>query len=132
MATFMAAHSTTREWMAPETAARPLSWETGVMPDSCLGATEIEAAGLAGWWTADNALRTRLATGDFATGLRLVNLIGEAAERVDHHPDLDLRYAHVDIHLYSHDSNGVTHRDVSLARQISELAARLGVPAARP
>lgn len=102
------------------------------MPDPCLSAAEIDAAGLADWWAADGALHTRFATADFATGLRLVNLIGEAAERVDHHPDLDLRYAQVDIHLHSHDSKGVTHRDISLARQISELAADLGVRARRP
>jgi 4a-hydroxytetrahydrobiopterin dehydratase len=102
------------------------------MSDPCLTAPEIAAAELADWWLADDALHTRFATGDFAAGLRLVNLIGEIAEQVDHHPDLDLRYPHLDIHLYSHDSNGVTHRDVSLARRISELAAGLGVRAARP
>jgi 4a-hydroxytetrahydrobiopterin dehydratase len=38
-----------------------------------------------------------------------------------------LRYPHLNIRLYSHDAFGVTERDVSLARRISELAAGLGV-----
>ena len=55
--------------------------------------------------------------------------IGAEAERVDHHPDLDLRYAHVDVTLVSHDVGGVTRRDIRLAGTISEIAARLEAPA---
>ncbi|WP_433790239.1 4a-hydroxytetrahydrobiopterin dehydratase [Actinoplanes sp. CA-252034] len=80
-----------------------------------------------GWVYLRNALRTRLRTGDFATGLALVNAIGAAAEAVDHHPDLDLRYTHVDVRLYSHDVGRVTGRDLRLAATISELAAGAGV-----
>ena len=63
--------------------------------------------------------------------LRLVDRIGAAAEAANHHPDLDLRYPHLDIRLTSHDAGGVTDRDLALARVISELAAAEGV-AARP
>lgn len=88
---------------------------------------EIEAAGLDDWRHLLGALHTRLDTGDFATGLRLVQAIGQAAEEADHHPDLDLRYTHVDVHLSSHDVAGVTERDLRLARTISELVRSLGV-----
>jgi 4a-hydroxytetrahydrobiopterin dehydratase len=99
------------------------------MSDACLTAAEIEAADLPDWRLLAQALQSRFRTGDFVTGLRLVNLIGEAAEQANHHPDLDLRYPHLDVRLYSHDKLGVTERDVSLARRISELAADLGVTA---
>jgi 4a-hydroxytetrahydrobiopterin dehydratase len=89
-----------------------------------------EAEGLADWRVLLGALHTRLATGDFATGLRLVNRIGAAAEEENHHPDLDLRYTHLNIKLVSHDVGGLTARDVRMARQISELAADEGVSAA--
>lgn len=102
------------------------------MSDSCLTPAEIEAADLTDWRLLDRALHTRFRTGNFATGLRLVNLIGEAAEQANHHPDLDLRYDHLNIRLYSHDASGVTERDVSLARRSSELAAGLGVTAEPP
>jgi 4a-hydroxytetrahydrobiopterin dehydratase len=46
---------------------------------------------------------------------------------MNHHPDLDLRYPHVDVRLSSHDAGGVTDRDVKLARTISEYAADEGV-----
>ncbi|MEU4623684.1 VOC family protein [Actinoplanes sp. NPDC023801] len=82
-----------------------------------------------GWVYLRNALRTRLRTGDFATGLALVNAIGTAAEAADHHPDLDLRYTYVDVRLSSHDVGAVTGRDLRLAATISELADAAGVAA---
>ena len=98
---------------------------------STLTGPEIAAAGLDDWAYLNNGLQTRLATKNFATGLRLVDRIGSAAEAANHHPDLDLRYPHLDIRLTSHDSGGVTERDLALARVISELAAAEGI-AARP
>jgi 4a-hydroxytetrahydrobiopterin dehydratase len=96
------------------------------MSDTRLTHDDIDAADLADWRLIMPALQTRFRTGNFATGLRLVNLIGEAAEQANHHPDLDLRYGHLNIRLYSHDASGVTERDIALARKISELAAGVG------
>ncbi len=62
-------------------------------------------------------------TGNFRTGLVLVNSIGELAEASDHHPDLELRYATVGVRLTSHDVGGVTGRDIAMARSITEHAA---------
>lgn len=99
------------------------------MSDSPLTQAQVQAEDLADWRPMNSALHTRFRTGNFATGLRLVNLIGEAAEQADHHPDLDLRYGHLNVRLFSHDVFGVTGRDISLARRISEIAADLGVSA---
>jgi 4a-hydroxytetrahydrobiopterin dehydratase len=96
---------------------------------STLTGHDVEAADLPDWRIMMHALQTRYRTGDFATGLRLVNRIGAAAEAMNHHPDLDLRYTHLNIRLYSHDVFGVTDRDLRLARTISELAAEEGVAA---
>jgi 4a-hydroxytetrahydrobiopterin dehydratase len=90
---------------------------------------EVHAAGLADWRLLLRSLHARFRTGNFATGLRLVNAIGAAAEQMNHHPDLDLRYPHLDVRLTSHDSGGVTERDLRLARTISELAAAESVAA---
>lgn len=88
---------------------------------------QIAAEGLTGWVRLANGLRTRIHSGDFAAGLALVNAIGRAAEEMNHHPDLDLRYPHLDVRLSSHDENGVTGRDVRLARTISGLVAEAGL-----
>src|ERR1700750_1982848 len=101
------------------------------MTDSqMLSFAEVEAAALADWRQLFEALHTRFKTGDFATGLALTSRIGELAEAANHHPDVDLRYPHVNVTLCSHDVFGVTSRDVDLARRISAAAADLGVSAA--
>lgn len=95
-------------------------------PRTKLTGQQIAAEGLSGWVHLVDGLQSRIRTGDFAAGLRLVEQIGAAAEEVNHHPDLDLRYTHVDVRLTSHDTGGVTERDVRLARRISEIAAAAG------
>lgn len=100
------------------------------MSDTSVGQAELDAAGLPDWRLFGTALHTRFRTGNFAAGLRFVNAVGDAAERANHHPDVDLRYPHVNVQLYSHDAGGVTGRDLALARRISEIAAEQGVGAA--
>ena len=85
--------------------------------------------GMGDWRSMHQALQTRFRTGDFATGLEMVTRIGAVAEGMGHHPDLDLRYPHLNVRLFSHDVFGKTERDVELARRISEIARDLGVEA---
>lgn len=82
---------------------------------------QIAAEALDGWVYLLGSLRTRIATKDFAGGLAVVNAIAAVAAEMDHHPDLDLRYTHLDIRLVSHDVGAVTGRDIRLARAISAL-----------
>ncbi|KUL37586.1 VOC family protein [Actinoplanes awajinensis] len=96
-----------------------------------LSGREIAERAPDGWVFLLGGLQTRLRTGDFATGLALVTAIGAAAEAMDHHPDLDLRYGHVDVRTWSHDVGAVTVRDLRLARTISDLAKEAGVAADR-
>jgi len=98
-------------------------------PKMRLTAQQVEAEGLADWRILFDALHARFETGGFATGLELVNRIGAAAEERNHHPDIDLTYPRVDVRLTSHDSGGVTSRDIELARTISGYAAELGAKA---
>ena len=95
-----------------------------------LTADQIAEAGLTRWRRVEDSLTARFATGDFATGLALVNRIGVSAEAADHHPDLTLTYPEVGVTLTSHDVGGITSRDVDLARVIDEHADTLGVASA--
>ncbi|WP_024285139.1 4a-hydroxytetrahydrobiopterin dehydratase [Cellulomonas sp. KRMCY2] len=47
-------------------------------------------------------------TGSFATGVALVDRIGEQADAANHHPDVDLRYSGVTVRLFTHDVLGLT------------------------
>ncbi len=82
---------------------------------------------LADWRVLLGRLTARYATGDFATGARLVAAVTEVAEGLDHHPDVDLRYPHVTVTTVSHDVGHLTERDRELARGVSAAARRLGL-----
>ncbi len=99
-------------------------------PKQPLSFEDVAAEDLDDWRMLYRTLHARFLTGDFATGLTLVAAIGAAAEAADHHPDVVLGYPHVDVRLSSHDVDAITSRDVRLAREISGLAAGLGVGAA--
>ena len=108
---------------------RPRRWQGGGMePDTTtLNAEQVAQEQLDGW-TFDtsgeaDSIVARVDTGDFITGLALVNAIGAKAEEANHHPDIDLRYPYVEIRLTSHDAGGVTSRDIALAKVINGLAA---------
>ena len=51
-----------------------------------------------------------------------VNKVADAAEQANHHPDIDIRYNTVTMALVSHDSGGVTARDVRMAETINKIA----------
>ncbi|PJJ57774.1 4a-hydroxytetrahydrobiopterin dehydratase [Mumia flava] len=93
---------------------------------STLNGRQIAEHGLDGWAFLVGGLQTRIETGSFAAGLALVDAIGAEAERAQHHPDVDLRYPHVDVRLTSHDVGGVSDRDVAMARAIADLAQSAG------
>ncbi|MEM1453418.1 MAG: 4a-hydroxytetrahydrobiopterin dehydratase [Planctomycetota bacterium] len=64
----------------------------------------------------------RLAVRDFQAGLDLVVAIGAVAEEENHHPDLTLSdYRNVTIAMSTHDVDGLSGNDFSLARRIDAL-----------
>ena len=99
-------------------------------PKKTLRFPEVQAEGLDDWRFFLMRLHGRFRTGSFVKGLEFVTRITDAAEAANHHPDVVLTYPQVDVDLSSHDSGGVTSRDVDLARQISAIARELGVEAA--
>ncbi|AJE32172.1 pterin-4-alpha-carbinolamine dehydratase [Corynebacterium humireducens NBRC 106098 = DSM 45392] len=88
---------------------------------------QITDADLTGWDNKGDHITASFDTGDFATALQLVNLIGESAEEANHHPDITLTYGAVDVALSSHDVGGLTIRDVELARVINDHAKGLNL-----
>lgn len=101
------------------------------MDTKALNGQQIIDAGLDGWAFLVHyglfRLHTRINTGSFSAGLKLVNEIGTAAEELNHAADLDLRPSRVDVRLTSgYDAHGVTELDVRLARRVSDIAAAAG------
>lgn len=95
-----------------------------------LTADEFAAAdGVEDWRVVGVEVHATFATGNFVTGLSLVNEIGRLAEEVNHHPDLTLTYPRVGVSLTTHDTGTLTTADRDLARAISAAARALGVAA---
>lgn len=79
---------------------------------------------LPGWEPAEGggAVTKQYALGGFPAAVAFVVRLSYAAEKANHHPDLDIRYDKVRVTLSTHDQGGVTGKDVDLARAIEELA----------
>jgi 4a-hydroxytetrahydrobiopterin dehydratase len=85
---------------------------------------EIQQAlgSLQGWQRNGTAIQRVFRFPDFKGAMQFVNKVADAAERANHHPDIDIRYNTVTMALVSHDAGGVTQRDVRMADVISKLA----------
>lgn len=81
--------------------------------------------GMAGWRRAGDEIRKSYTFKDFTGAIEFVRRVGERAEVVQHHPDIDIRYTRVDVGLSTHDAGGLTEKDFSLARDVDALAAGL-------
>jgi len=62
----------------------------------------------------------------FPDAVQLIGLVGQEAEAMDHHPDVDLRWRTVTFTFSTHSAGGVTELDVELAHRVLELAAQVG------
>jgi len=77
---------------------------------------------LPGWKKNGNAIERGFQFGNFVQAMEFVNRLAEAAEAFNHHPDILISYNKVTLTLVSHDSGGVTQRDIKMAGKINELA----------
>lgn len=77
-------------------------------------------------WTHDperRALFRHIAFRDFSEAFGVMTRIALEAEKVDHHPEWSNVYNRIDIWLTTHDANGVSARDIDMARKIDRIAA---------
>jgi 4a-hydroxytetrahydrobiopterin dehydratase len=56
----------------------------------------------------------------FMAGIRFVDDIAVIAEKLEHHPDIHIRYTTIKLSIQSHDEGGITTRDFRLAEKIEE------------
>lgn len=90
---------------------------------------QAELKALPGWQREGARLVKSFTFAAYMQGIQLANRVAEAAEQMNHHPDMCIRFRRVTFELSTHSAGGVTELDVALARRIDELAARLSPPA---
>jgi 4a-hydroxytetrahydrobiopterin dehydratase len=70
-------------------------------------------------WTGDTREITRtVELAGFPAAIAVVNRVAEVAEEMNHHPDIDIRWATLTFHCSTHSMGGVTDSDITLARRI--------------
>ena len=77
---------------------------------------------LEGWQYQNNQIEKEYSLKDFKSALNFVNKLGDEAEKMDHHPDINIHsYNKVKITLSTHSEGGVTGKDFKLAEKIENL-----------
>jgi 4a-hydroxytetrahydrobiopterin dehydratase len=60
----------------------------------------------------------------FLMSIAFVRRIAKRAEKIQHHPDIDIRFDQVKLTLTTHDEGGLTEKDFTLAGQCDEVFAK--------
>jgi 4a-hydroxytetrahydrobiopterin dehydratase len=76
---------------------------------------------LTGWRVEGGAIVKTFTFGKFADGIAFVQRVAKAADEMDHHPDIDIRYTKIRVALSTHDAGGITEMDTRLASQVNRL-----------
>jgi 4a-hydroxytetrahydrobiopterin dehydratase len=74
-----------------------------------------------GWTRRGNAITRTFEFPTFPQAIAFVMRVAGAAEQMDHHPDIDIRYTKVTCSLSTHSAGGITAKDFKLAEEIDEL-----------
>jgi 4a-hydroxytetrahydrobiopterin dehydratase len=77
-----------------------------------------------GWTRRGNAITRTFEFATFPDAIAFVIRVAEAAEKMDHHPDIDIRYTKVTCSLSTHSAGGITAKDFTMAESIDEQVNR--------
>src|SRR3712207_5184657 len=90
-------------------------------------ASEFSQLGLADWRVVRSGIEANFQCGSYAEAGRFAADVATVCDEHDHHASIDLRYPGL-VHLVSttHYLNGLTDRDVALARAVSAMAGDRG------
>ena len=90
---------------------------------SKLSDSEVQASlkTLPGWGLEGGAIVKTFKFGKFAEGIAFVQRVAVEADKMDHHPDIDIRYTRIRVALSTHDAGGITEMDTKLASRIQSL-----------
>ncbi|GIF74575.1 4a-hydroxytetrahydrobiopterin dehydratase [Asanoa siamensis] len=78
-------------------------------------------AGLDGWAGDPTGISRDAELASFPAAIAVVDRVAEVAERLDHHPDIDIRWRRLRFTLSTHSAGGVTGKDVDLAGRIDTI-----------
>jgi 4a-hydroxytetrahydrobiopterin dehydratase len=74
------------------------------------------------WMTSGQFISKTYKFKDFIQAVEFINRLVAPAEKAGHHPDIQISYNQVTIHLSTHDAGGITQKDFDLAAEIVKIA----------
>ncbi|MBM4111811.1 MAG: 4a-hydroxytetrahydrobiopterin dehydratase [Phycisphaerae bacterium] len=78
---------------------------------------------LAKWTQSGDSIQRTYVLKDFSQAMTFVNAVAQEAERVQHHPDILVRWNKVSLTLSTHDAGGITEKDLAFAVAADKLGA---------
>lgn len=82
-------------------------------------------AGLPGWTVEQKKLHREYKFPDFAHAIGFIAIAAPRIEKLDHHPEWANVYNKVTVDLTTHDSGGITKKDLDLAVMLEGIAKKL-------
>ena len=82
-----------------------------------------ELGKLSGWSRRGGTVVKTFQFRTFPEGIAFVDRVAVAAESIDHHPDIDIRYTKIAFTLSTHSAGGITQLDLDLAARIDAVVA---------
>jgi 4a-hydroxytetrahydrobiopterin dehydratase len=78
---------------------------------------------LSGWQKHENTIIKTFHFATYMDGIRFVQQIAKEAEKQNHHPDLFISYKLVTVTLTTHDVEGITDKDFTIANIIESIVS---------
>ena len=76
------------------------------------------------WSIHAKTLRRTFQFEGFLVSIHFVKQIAAKAQKLNHHPDIDIRFDKVTLTLTTHDEGGITEKDFALAKQCDAVFAK--------
>ena len=76
------------------------------------------------WSKRAKTIRRTFKFEEFMTGIDFMRRIAKQTLKINHQPDIDIRYDKVTLTLTTHDEGGITEKDFSFARKCDEIFSR--------
>lgn len=76
------------------------------------------------WSKRGHAILRTFEFAGFLHSIAFVNRIAKRAQKLNHHPDIDIRFNKVTLTLTTHDQGGLTENDFALARECDGVIAK--------
>jgi 4a-hydroxytetrahydrobiopterin dehydratase len=89
---------------------------------------KLRLKAMPGWSKRAQTIRRTFKVDGFLMSIAFVRRIAKRAQKINHHPDIDIRFDQVTLMLTSHDEGGITEKDFTLARLCDDVFSKFWRP----